>query len=242
MCTLSFLPQGRWGYRLAMNRDESPLREPAERVQTRSGEGGVTVLYPEDGLAHGTWIAANSHGLTLALMNRATAPTAPAQADGAARRTRGEIILGLCEARDAGSAMVRARAIEPTRYLGFELIALDPEGPLFCLRGDGLSLYPRELAREPRQFVSTSIRYEEAVRTRGEQFAAAVRDWDRPDQALRELHRAHLPEKGPLSVCMHRPDARSVSLTEVWFLRGSRGMRYSLGSPCEQPPASQWAL
>ena len=44
---------------------------------------------------------------------------------------------------------------------------------------------------------------------------------------------SHEPERGPLSVCMHRPEARTVSRTLVEVAGDSAAMRYLDGSPCE---------
>jgi hypothetical protein len=84
------------------------------------------------------------------------------------------------------------------------------------------------------------VRYEEAVHNRTKLFSQIV---GAPEaEALRELHRSHLPEKGDLSVCMHRADAKTVSLTEVSFLSEERMLRYSLGSPCERPPTLRFSF
>jgi len=49
---------------------------------------------------------------------------------------------------------------------------------------------------------------------------------------LRRLHRSHLPERGPFSICMHRSDAATVSYTEVAVSGQRATMRYKLGPYC----------
>jgi hypothetical protein len=49
---------------------------------------------------------------------------------------------------------------------------------------------------------------------------------------LRELHRSHAPERGPFSICMHRPDASTVSYTEIAVRDGRVTMRYKPGPSC----------
>ena len=44
------------------------------------------------------------------------------------------------------------------------------------------------------------------------------------------------------SVCMHRPDARTVSSTVVVVEPGSVTMRYRAGWPCERPPVHETVL
>jgi len=49
---------------------------------------------------------------------------------------------------------------------------------------------------------------------------------------LRPLHRSHMPKRGPFSICMHRPDAVTVSYTEVAVSGKRATMRYKQGPCC----------
>jgi hypothetical protein len=49
---------------------------------------------------------------------------------------------------------------------------------------------------------------------------------------LRQLHRSHAPKRGPFSICMHRPDAATVSYTEVAVSKQRAIMRYKSGPCC----------
>jgi hypothetical protein len=51
---------------------------------------------------------------------------------------------------------------------------------------------------------------------------------------LGALHRSHDPEPGPNSISVHRPDAATVSYTEIECSRGTVSMGYVAGSPCEK--------
>jgi hypothetical protein len=42
----------------------------------------------------------------------------------------------------------------------------------------------------------------------------------------------HSPVRGSFSICVHRPDAATVSYTEVAFTGGELTMRYHAGHPC----------
>jgi hypothetical protein len=61
--------------------------------------------------------------------------------------------------------------------------------------------------------------------------------WRRRDAAsaewLRGLHASHAPVRGSFSICMHRPDAATISYTEVAFTAGDLTMRYHAGHPCQ---------
>jgi hypothetical protein len=61
--------------------------------------------------------------------------------------------------------------------------------------------------------------------------------WRRRDAAsaewLRGLHASHSPARGSFSICVHRPDAATVSYTEIAFTAGDLIMRYHAGHPCK---------
>ena len=50
---------------------------------------------------------------------------------------------------------------------------------------------------------------------------------------LEAYHRSHYPEKGPFSVCVHRKDVQTVSLTTIEVNSHDVVMRYMDGFPCE---------
>jgi len=62
--------------------------------------------------------------------------------------------------------------------------------------------------------------------------AASVRNPEGSDW-LADLHRSHRPFSGPYSICVHRPDAVTVSYTEVLVNSRLTSMRYVARSPCE---------
>jgi hypothetical protein len=61
--------------------------------------------------------------------------------------------------------------------------------------------------------------------------------WRRRDAGsaewLRGLHASHSPVRGSFSICVHRPDAVTVSYTEVVFTGRDLAMRYHAGHPCQ---------
>ena len=50
---------------------------------------------------------------------------------------------------------------------------------------------------------------------------------------VKRLHSSHDPEPGAYSVCMHRDDAVTVSMTLVEVSGDTATMRYHDGSPCQ---------
>ena len=49
-------------------------------------------------------------------------------------------------------------------------------------------------------------------------------------------HASHLPERGPYSTCMHRPDARTFSFSWLRLDGSSVEYRYTPRSPCRGIP------
>src|SRR6478752_326444 len=86
MCTVSWI-HTQDGYQLLCNRDELDTRMRAE-VPAMLVEDDVRYLAPADGDFGGTWIAANEHGLTLALLNLMTPWVRPS-------RSRGHLVRDL---------------------------------------------------------------------------------------------------------------------------------------------------
>jgi hypothetical protein len=52
-------------------------------------------------------------------------------------------------------------------------------------------------------------------------------------------HESHVPERGPSSPCMHRPDARTVSFTCVRVDSHDVRMSYAPHPPCQGRPRDE---
>jgi hypothetical protein len=227
MCTVSFLPT-RWGFMLAMNRDEKKSR-PRARAPRRHRSGSHAALYPSE-TGGGTWIGVNDAGLTLALINWYAKP----QRDRALCISRGVIIprlLGCETIEDAGTALadLPLSRINPFRLMVVSL----RERALREWRWDGEVLECRRQGWKRRHWFSSGLDEAGANRKRAAMVREAARNKTAETPAwLRGLHRAHQPEKGAYSICMHREDAQSVSYTEIVGDGQGAVMRYAAGSPC----------
>ena len=69
MCTVTYIPQSDGNFILTSNRDENAARSP--RHLTRTEQDGVTLIFPRDTAAGGTWIAASEDGRVVCLLNGA---------------------------------------------------------------------------------------------------------------------------------------------------------------------------
>ena len=229
MCTVSFFPSPR-GFYLAMNRDEKRDRFAALPPKIVEFENH-RVLFPREPTG-GTWISANDAGVCLALINWHRVKREPNNGV----RTRGEVIRKLAgiSTSDEISAAVKKLALRKLRP--FRLIAIvSSENRVIEWRWNLNRLSIRKHSWEPHHWFSSSFDEATAEATRARVCAAL------PDESakhnmkwLRRLHRSHEPERGPFSICMHRPDAATVSYTEVAVSGRSVVMCYKHGPPCSR--------
>ena len=229
MCTLSFIPHLN-GYSVGMNRVELRSR-PRALAPGYFDCNGVTAVYPSETLG-GTWIAVNAYGQLFALLNWYSAD---ARTSTTKQRSRGEIIPQVIfdsYFRAAATIFVSNRL---AGILPFRLIGIDPKHRLISeWRWDGCRICRLALPWAHKHWFSSSLSdvQAEVYRSATCTSAACVRDPEGPHW-LRDLHRSHRPFSGPYSICVHRPDAVTVSYTEVFVNSRLIYMRYVVGSPCE---------
>lgn len=229
MCTVSFLPFGR-GFYLGMNRDELLARAEA-RPPTIVDFNRTKALYPSEETG-GTWIGINEFAVCFALINWYAVPTRPAS-EGV---SRGVIIPNLLRCRSMAEASERLARIPLHEIAPFRLIGIGcAERALSEFRWDGEALEEIWSAWERRHWFSSG--YDEA-RANLERELICRQAWTEPDAGrlswLRRLHASHKPARGPFSICMHRPEAATVSYTEIRVSRACARMRYVPHAPCKE--------
>jgi Transport and Golgi organisation 2 len=227
MCTVSFIPNTH-GYFLGMNRDESRLRPIALKPEVR-GTGEGFAIYPSEP-SGGTWIGMNDSGLCLALVNWYRVPTLPL------RRitSRGIIVKEMIQLRTGEDLAGFLLEMPLEQMPPFRLIAISPpQMRVREFRWDQARVTQLCHRWAARHWFSSGLDEQQAEVTRAE---VCRRAWNEPDAGelgwLRRLHRSHLPERGGLSLCMHREEACTVSYTEVEFSDARAAMRYHPGPLC----------
>ena len=228
MCTLTLVPTVD-GYFAGMNRDEL-LTRPSALPPEIYGREGMKVVYPREP-SGGTWIACNSSGNLLALLNWNEIGSASL---GEKRKTRGLVILELIREVSSSSTNSCLKRLNLDGVFPFRLIGVfQNERKLIEWRWDGTIIQHLGWAWARKHWFSSSLSDARATVARGQVCDAAVIDpavgsphW------LRQVHRSHEPKPGPYSICVHRQDAATVSYTEVECDRSSISMRYLSGSPC----------
>jgi len=227
MCTLTFIPRAK-GYYLVMNRDEQ-LTRVAGLPPSRRIINGHSVLSPSEP-GGGTWIVLGENLTSFALINwysvRARVKDKPV--------SRGEVVNSVSasdsiERVDAALVGLPLQRINPFRLVGIF--------PATCevveWQWDLKKIVRKHHRWKPRQWISSGLDEAIAQRIRSETFrkmqlqhSAGTLAW------LRRLHRSHSPGRGPFSTCMHRPDAATVSYTEIKVVNQKGTMSYKGMAPC----------
>ena len=223
MCTVSFLPTAR-GFRLAMNRDEKRARVAALGPEVFQ-VGDHRALYPREP-SGGTWLAVNDSGLCLALINWHRIEREPA----GEIESRGRIIPGLIGATNARELARALRKLSLQGVRPFRLIAIEPRRETVTeWQWNVTELRARRLRWRNLHWFSSGYDEPQAEKERAEVCAS----WSLGGPAsLKKLHASHLPRRGPFSICMHRPDAATVSYSEVLVSERRVLFRYLAGPPC----------
>lgn len=242
MCTVSIIPLGRRGYRLACNRDESRRRRTAvaPRQVTVPVRFGGTIrqgraIHPMDPDSGGTWIAVNDRGLTLVVLNRNDAPACEhcgGAGDFASPLSRGTIIPALLAAGSAKQAARRALALDHEAMAPFRLVVIDRRA-VIEVTSDGQVLTRRDLGapRKPVMFTSSGLGDARVEGPRRTLFARLMRLGPADASAQDAFHRHRWPRRPHLSVRMARTEARTVSLTTVTVTTGEAVMSYHRHGP-----------
>ena len=229
MCTLSFIPR-REGYAVGMNRDELRLRPRAlfPRIYERDR---ILAAYPSE-LDGGTWIAVNCSGLLLALLNWNLDNSHTATRK---QRSRGELIPELIFQESLASVETLMRRRHLGGLLPFRLVGIDAEARAIReWRWDGAKVVVFGFPWNRKHWFSSSLSDTTAAEQRGASCAAVSLSGNPEDSGwLSDLHRSHQPAAGAYSLCVHRPDAATVSYTEVLYDTHRISMSYIDGSPCE---------
>ena len=217
------------GYALAMNRDERRTRAPA-LPPALVHPSGIPALIPVDGEAGGSWISVNALGHTLALLNRYhESPVDILDAF----VSRGLLLIGLAGLPDPEAVEEELRRMPLARYRPFTLSSVIPDRAPRLFEWDGVSLAIQDIATPGLVRASSGHDQAGAERIRGALFSEARVATGLSAEVLLALHRSHIPESGPLSICMHREEAATVSCSLITVSEGELSFRYIDGPPGE---------
>lgn len=216
MCTVTILDTGDNGFRMVASRDESPTRARASSPRWVKGiAGDARAIWPIDGRAGGTWVAAGEHGLVLTVLNVNLKD--PPMPDEDRRVSRGSIIPQLIRLRDADAAAEALAGFELDRFEPFRLVAadsIDGELRIVQCRWDGVELVTTQIGSGPACFASSGLG-DEHVEPRLPLFDEMIEE-DGPTPDTQDAYHMHRwPDRPEISVLMERPGAMTISITTI---------------------------
>jgi len=220
------------GYELFFNRDELISRSRAELPGihgTNSAQSnGLSYISPTDADAGGTWIAVNELGVTVSLLNHYQYE----QIETYKRWTsRGEIVRQFAATHDLRLAERQFLQLELKDYRAFRMFIIERSGQNKLFVWDGHKSRIEHNVTTPKSSSSADAKNVKAQR---KQLFKDLQLADRKDtQAYLNYHSSHIPDKPKESVCMHRDDANTVSLSVVKVDSVSVSFMYADGSPCK---------
>lgn len=224
MCTVSWFTSSD-GFELFSNRDERRTR--GREIAPREYElDGVRYLAPRDSEAGGTWITVNEFGVALCVLNHYQAKDRVAPD---AAKSRGLLVRALADCESIDELAARTPTDEIACYRGFRLIGLEPGRAPLLVEWDGEQRL--ETAGVDAPLISSSVDPLDARAARLGAFSGVASTTD----AHLAFHASHANGPGPLSVCMHRSDAETRSLTHVVVRGCGVALRHAAGSPCVTP-------
>lgn len=231
MCTISWFYH-RDGYDVFFNRDEQVSRAKAipPEIKFSNHVRGIMPIDPQGG---GTWIGVNHFGCTFALLNYYQGRLPKGKL-----LSRGGIIPALLAVSSADQVADILAQINLNKYAPFSLLFFSQRKPSDA-GGGKIPMFRwtgKELAREPATspLISSAINYELVLEQRLSLYRSQIQCLPgEPTPAdFYRLHQSHKPEKSAYSVCMHRTDAKTVSLSHI-SVGETIQFRYIDGSPCE---------
>jgi len=226
------------GYELFFNRDESVSRSRAQKPSVQYIED-VRYISPTDVDAGGTWIAVNQFGVSVCLLNHYQYEQIATYKKWV---SRGEIVRSFANTNNLVSAELKFKDLSLDDYRAFRMFIIDRFGNNFLCIWDGHSSRIEMSVSTPKSSSSVDAKHVKTARKK------LFRDVGLQDSyntsKFLEFHAGHTPNKSQESVCMHRTDANTVSLSHIVVDGDTINFSYADGAPCEAElgPAEQIIL
>ena len=226
MCTIAWL-SGSEGFTLWHSRDEQRSRGIAVPPLVMHGNG-VSWISPRDSDAGGTWVGVNSFGVTVGIANRFITgrPVPPGR-----KISRGLLVEQLLDSPSLLQVDRRIRAFDLEPFEPFTLIALETGQPPFILGWDRSTA--AAIPPLGPHLLITSAGGSRAIEDRRITLFAPG-DHEVTADDIEQLYRMP-PERDRASVCVHREDVMTVSLTRIEVGKSHVSLAYTPGQPCRTP-------
>ncbi|MBC9867568.1 MAG: hypothetical protein F7O42_06740 [Opitutae bacterium] len=221
MCTVSWCQQSE-GYTLFFNRDESKGRSEGLPPQPHVGDS-VAYVCPRDPDGGGTWLLANSHGLTLGLLNYYETqgryrPTAPL--------SRGRLPLDCRTFRILDEVENFFTSVDLSPFPPFLFLGIDPACRTVLIRWTGKRPRISQPGFSQLPLTTSAFQPDAVVAERRANFRRQIPSLECAPERLVQFHQSHDPDRSAFSPLMTRPDARTVSLSQISVSRKETRFTY----------------
>jgi len=242
MCTITWYIKDD-EYAVFFNRDEKKWRQEAIPPQFFYNR---TAIMPIDPDGNGTWIGVNQYGYSFCLLNnyQADAIHHPEPSKGVKFLTRGKLIPDILQLDSLSAIYDYLEHIDYGQFRPFLLVIFAP--PLIFTNQVEVPVYSwngveGKFVELKQPIISTAIKFQQAKQYRVGLFQQLIAGRQVNRESHFHFHRSHEPEAGPLSVCMHRDDASSVSFSHISVADSIRFF-YQSGFPCQINKATELSL
>ncbi|MCA0933427.1 NRDE family protein [Lutimonas saemankumensis] len=221
MCTVTFLPLSETDFVLTSSRDVGFRRARADFPSTVL-RNNVSLHFPRDGKAGGTWIGTSRDNRLICLLNGGFQNHERREPY---RKSRGLIVLDLLAAEDFEKSCLEIdlNNIEPFTLV---VVLWGKKHKLFEFVWDGLQRHLKEYQWKESIWSSSTL-YDKDVRTmRKDWFEEWLVNNDRSPSSILEFHRNAGNGKPESDVFMKRDNVGTVSLTQVFTTKGKSLMNY----------------
>lgn len=231
MCTLTWFTVDD-GFELFFNRDESIERQIALPPKVLT-EAETRIIAPTDADAGGTWISVNEFGVAVCLLNHYQFQ---APVEQKAWVSRGWLVRKLSSVATLAEAETVFAKLNLWEFRAFRMFVMTPAGNNALFVWNGQKPRTEKQVNQPK--TSTAVDWEHVKANRKHLYAQSVGFMDTSHNAVKRrrahlaYHRSHDPAPSSASVCMHRHDANTVSLSHIVVNAESASFSYADGLPC----------
>lgn len=205
------------------NRDELHTRKPAFKPVIFSSK--LKYIAPVDADSGGSWLAVNEAGLIIALLNRYDPfePETPL--------SRGNLVVESAQFDTIQETVNYLNSIDLKNFKPFQLLILGTNNTdagilqKKILNWNGIKV--TEQTTQVNMLTSSSVDFDRTAIHRFDLF--------KQYSCIRDFHASHEPEKSYRSVCMHRNDASTVSVSHIEAGQNKVRFTYFEGPLCENP-------
>jgi hypothetical protein len=225
VCTIAWLART-GGYTLWHSRDEQRIRGVGIPPVVEHGNG-VGWVSPRDSDSGGTWIGVNTHGVTVAIANLFVGgtPTPPAR-----KTSRGLLVRELVNSPSMLQVERRLQSFDLSVFEPFTMVFTESDAAPVIRRWDRKELTSVEPLGVT--LLVTSAGGNRSVEEQRSRLFAGRPGHGLSREDIEGLYRAP-PESEMASVCVHRPDVMTVSLTRIEVFPREISLQYTPGQPCQ---------